>query len=514
MKALLLAFVLVFPPGPLAQAPASIEGFIVQLGTSTPVAGARVSIGGVSTTTDENGKFVFPDVQPGRYRIVANHNAYMPAEYGERGRGTMGADVTIGPGQAVRDVVIVLVPKGAVAGRVYDTSDKPVANANVQALKHAYLDGRRILVPVGTARSNDVGEYRLPSLPPGPYLIRAVIQPERHLPVYYPGSIDAAAASPIDVPPGIEFTGVDLRLVDSRAVRVSGSVMNGMTGQPAVGAALMLLPRRGTIATGSSLRAAASSAGSFEFRDMAPGSYELVASAPNSSEGRLAASASVEIGIADVDNITLVLQPQLSINGRVTIDGFDSANFNLQGIRVELRREPYTPELLIVLPPVGADGAFTFADVTPGDYRLKVNAPGLKGYVKSARFGAINALDPPFHIGGPGQFDIIIGLNGGSLEGTILEDSQKPFPGATAVLVPDPPRRHRFDLYYPTNSDTSGRLHLDGVAPGDYRLFAWQDVPADAWQDPDFLRLYEDRGRAVHIGEGGREKVELRLIPR
>jgi len=514
MKPLLLAFVLVSPSGPLAQAPASIEGYIMQFGTSTPVAGARVSIGGASTTTDENGRFVFPDIQPGRYRIVASHNAYMPAQYGERGHGTMGVDLTIGPGQTVRDVVIVLVPKGAVAGHVYDASDKPVANANVQALKHAYQDGRRILVPLGTARSNDVGEYRLPSLPPGPYLIRAAIQPERHLPVYYPGTTDAAVASAIDVPPGIEFTGVDLRLVDSGAVRVSGSVVNGMTGQPAVRAALMLLPRRGTIATGSWLRAAASSAGSFEFRDMAPGSYELVASAPNSPEGRIAVSASVEVGRGDVDDVTLVLQPQLSINGRVTIDSFDSANFNLRGIRVELRREPYTPELLIVMPSVGADGTFTFTDVTPGDYQLKVNTAGLKGYIKSARFGAIDALDPPFHIGGPGQFDIIIGVNAGSLDGTVFEDSQTPFPGATAVLVPDPPRRRRFDLYYPSSSDTSGRLHLDGVAPGDYRLFAWQDVPADAWQDPDFLRLYEDRGRPVHIGEGSRERVELRLIPR
>src|SRR5262245_35294699 len=102
MKAVLLAFVLVFPPGPLAQAPASIEGFVVQLGTSTPVAGARVSTGAASTTTDENGRFVFPDVQPGRYRVVASHNAYMPAEYGERGRGTMGGDVTIRSGQVVR----------------------------------------------------------------------------------------------------------------------------------------------------------------------------------------------------------------------------------------------------------------------------------------------------------------------------------------------------------------------------------------------------------------------------
>jgi Carboxypeptidase regulatory-like domain len=514
MKPLLLAFVLVFPPGPLAQAPASVEGFVVQSGTSTPVPGARVSMGGASTTTDENGRFVFPDVQPGRYRIVANHNAYIPAQYGERGREAMGADVTISPGQVVKGIAIVLVPKGAIVGHVYNASDDPAVNATIHAFKYAYQDGRRILVPVGTGKSNDLGEYRLPSLTSGPYLISAVIQTDGHLPVYYPGTTDAAAASPIDLPPGIEFTGVDLKVMDSRAVRVTGSVVNGLTGQPAAGTTLMLLPRRGTVATGSSLRAAAASRGIFEFRHMAPGSYELVASAPNLPEGRLAASASVEIGRADVDNVTLVLQPQLSINGRVTIDSFDPANFNLQGIRVELRREPYTPELLILLPSVGADGSFTFADVTPGDYRLKVTAPGLRDYVKSARFGAIDALNPPFHIGGPGQFEIVIGLNGGSVEGVVLHDSQKSFPGATAVLIPDPPRRQRFDLYHPSGSDTSGRFRLEGVAPGDYRLFAWEDVPADAWQDPDFIRLYEDRGRPVHISEGSRENVELRVIPR
>jgi hypothetical protein len=39
-------------------------------------------------------------------------------------------------------------------------------------------------------------------------------------------------------------------------------------------------------------------------------------------------------------------------------------------------------------------------------------------------------------------------------------------------------------------------------------------VPGDAWQDADFMRAYEDRGKPVHISESGTESVELRLISR
>src|SRR5262249_44167385 len=214
MKALLFALALASLPGPQAQVPASLEGLVVQLGTSAPVAGAQVSIGRAQATTDENGKFAFANVQPGRYRILANHTAYMPAQYGERSRGGVGADVTVAPGQVLKDIVIVLAPRGTILGRVYDASDKPVANANVQALKYAYQEGREIVFPVVPEKGTDVEKYRPPSLTPGPYIISPVpraVAPadpaDRPLPVYYPGTTDAGAASTIDLPPGIEFTG-------------------------------------------------------------------------------------------------------------------------------------------------------------------------------------------------------------------------------------------------------------------------------------------------------------------
>jgi hypothetical protein len=59
-----------------------------------------------------------------------------------------------------------------------------------------------------------------------------------------------------------------------------------------------------------------------------------------------------------------------------------------------------------------------------------------------------------------------------------------------------------------------GRAHLTGIAPGDYRVFAWDDIPADAWQDSDFIRPYESRGKLIHVVEGNSDTVQLDLISR
>ena len=44
-------------------------------------------------------------------------------------------------------------------------------------------------------------------------------------------------------------------------------------------------------------------------------------------------------------------------------------------------------------------------------------------------------------------------------------------------------------------------------------MFSWDDVETGAWQDPEFIRQFEDRGKAARIDEGGTANMELRLIP-
>jgi hypothetical protein len=488
------------------QASASIEGFVVRFGTSTPIAGARVNFGGAITVTDDAGRFEFRNIEPGRYRIVALHPDYVRPLVKDRGTGQL-ADITLNPGQTLKDIVLSLAPMGVISGRVYNRNRDPVANAKIDALKYTYQDGRRILVALRSEGTNERGEYSLSRLVPGAYIVRATVGTD--LPVYYPGTVEASSASPIELPSGIAFSGVDLTMTESQSVFVRGRIVNILTGEPAPGSAITLLPRRGNAAIGPLKRTAVSSSGTFEFRDMAPGFYELVATAP-SDDGRLGTSQSIEVARSDIEGVTLVLQPQISISGRISIENMQSDVLNLSDIRIQLRREPFIPELLIIQPAVARDGTFTLTGVTPGEYRLTVTSRA--GYVKFARFGSIDALNPPFPLNGPGQLDILISPTTGSLDAVVQLDPTKTFPGAIVVLVPDPPRRQRLDLYYSDIANDSGRVRFDDVAPGDYRVFAWDDVPDDSWQDPDFLRSYEHLGKPVRITEGSRSSVELELI--
>ena len=81
------------------------------------------------------------------------------------------------------------------------------------------------------------------------------------------------------------------------------------------------------------------------------------------------------------------------------------------------------------------------------------------------------------------------------------------------VLVPDPKRRDRPELFQRTSSDTSGHFSLKGISPGEYKLFAWEDVESDAYQDPEFLQPFENQGESVTIREGSHEDRRLKLIP-
>ena len=82
----------------------------------------------------------------------------------------------------------------------------------------------------------------------------------------------------------------------------------------------------------------------------------------------------------------------------------------------------------------------------------------------------------------------------------------------TVVLVPDTARRTRRDLFQTAVSDASGRVNLTGIAPGDYKVFAWENVIEDSWEDPEILRMYDSRGQAIRLNDTSKETLTLRVI--
>lgn len=586
----LLAVILLLGQAPQAQQnSASIEGVVVKLGTSEPIARARVVItkaevqsSSFTFTTEGTGKFVFRNLPPGRYRLFATRDGYVRGEYGQRSVNRQGTPIALGDRQEMKDVTLGLTPTGVIAGRVYDRYGDAVVNANVQALKYSYGsgDGRRTLTVVQSARTNDLGEYRLYWMQPGKYVVSAV-PPEgprfdgasvfvdlapgspimlnggtpggtiriggavaaasgvvpgggtAYLPVYFPGTTDPTAAAPIDLPAGINFTGVDLLVVETRTVHVRGRLVSA-SGEMPSGSQVMLVTRQGLVLGGVTQRNTnVTPDGSFDFQNIAPGSYELVAIVNEKSTvrnlpdgtvqvspgtgvaGRLTARVPIEVGNTDMDNLAVVVRPGVTVSGRLIIEGLQPGN-HPTNMRVGLRFDPPTtgPNFSPVGGVVGADGTFALTGVPSGTYRVTVNNMPGKSYIKSARLGGQEVLNAGVRIEGPpqGEMEIAVGMNSGAFDAIVQDERQQPAVNVMVVLVPDPARRQRSDAYRTAFTDTSGRVHLEGIAPGDYKAFAWEDIESGAWQDPDFIRTYEDRGRAVRIPEGGAASAELRLI--
>jgi Carboxypeptidase regulatory-like domain len=348
-----------------------------------------------------------------------------------------------------------------------------------------------------------------------------------YIPVYYPGTTDAQSAAPINLQAGIVFSGVDLTVAAVHTLRVFGQAVNGLTGQPVRNADVMLIPAQRSAGGGGGGRGGRNPGnfrtrsiddqGGFEISGVVPGSYELVGML-NERNNRMSARVPIEIGSADVHNVSVIMSPGFTLAGHLAIEGQQAGtgNQDLPRIRVMLRSD--SPQMGGASPasPVMADGSFTLQQVGRDDYRLTVSGMPRNGYVKSARFGATDVLGDGIRLDRAPTIplEIVVSSNTGIADGSVTNDKQDPSPNVTVVLIPDAPRRNRLDLYRTTSTDAMGHFHVEGVPPGDYKLFSWEDVETGAWQDPDFIRGAESRGKSIRINEGSTTgNIDLRVIP-
>jgi len=163
---------------------------------------------------------------------------------------------------------------------------------------------------------------------------------------------------------------------------------------------------------------------------------------------------------------------------------------------------------------VSSDGSFTIPLVAPGMYLADVIGLPQGSYLKSARFNGINALDPGFEWGGDqkGTLEVVIGSRAATLSGTVQDDDGKPAPGATVTLVPDPPRPAVARLYPTAKTDEQGQFTLSSITPGNYRVYAWEEIGNSAHWNPDYVRPFGGSSERVELDEGATGTVTLKRI--
>jgi hypothetical protein len=383
---------------------------------------------------------------------------------------------------------------------------------------------------VAHAPTNDAGEYQIAGLAPGKYYIRAKppgslkAKPgndKAYVPIYYPAANDPARSVALVLRAGEDLAGIDLNLVPVQTVHIRGRVINARTSLPSKEAEVTLLSDQGETIFSPGKSFSAGGQANFEFQGVPPGSYVIVAQQPSTPREpkTMWGRTFIEVGDTNIEHAEVVVSPGVDVSGRVRAESKTTGDLSkdishLVGV-LELQEASSLASLTpdIDNASVNSDGTFVFREVPEGSYRIDFAPVPIGFYLKSS--GAADVLETGITVSpghSPPPLELVVSLGAGQIVGTVATDEQ-PVSGASVVLVPDGKGRGQPNYYQHCVTSVLGRFGLPNIVPGDYTLFAWERIETGAYFDPEFLAQYEDRGKAVHVEEGGRINVKLDVIP-
>lgn len=512
-----------------------ISGQVLDSSTGQPLKKAWITArqsergarSGSTSVTDAQGNFVLKDLDAGRYVLSAQRNGYVSQMYGQKSAGEQGTTISLNAGQNLGDIVFRLIQGGVITGRVVDEDSEGLARAQVQALQFRYMQGRRRLVPVGGANSDDRGEYRIFGIRPGQVYVRAMLrgfgfvapgeamdpsapsETTAYPPVFYPNVLDASQAAPLTVRGGDELH-VDFSMSPQRSYSVSGRVVGGLQGTSGRGTWLMLMKRgEGAFAFGPGLNTTLREDNTFTFKQVLPGSYDLIA---QQQEDKNSASARVEIDLreGDLQGVVVSLSPKVDIIGRVSFDV--SPTPKLTGINISLAPEDMQDFMRGAYAQVKDDGTFTLQAAPDERYRIAAYGLPPGTYLKSASAGREDVLEKGFSPASSRSLDLVFGT-GAKLMGTINTNDGKGEPGVTVLVAPDRKLGGLADEFRTATTDQNGKYQVQGLRPGSYRVYAFEHIDPGAYEDETWLNGFADLAQTVRLTEGGQENLDLKPIP-
>jgi hypothetical protein len=458
-------------------------------------------------------------------------------------------------------VRVLMVPGGTVSGKAFDSNGKPFFNAVVAIFRPSYTRGQLTLSGIMGKTADDRGEYRFYPLPPGEYYVSlsprlpgaragdTPAAPEIPVTTLHPNAITLEAASKVIVTMGDEARGTDIRVRSAPTSTISGRVTS--TYPPVagrVGRGGAAIPTTAVIALASrdagnlsdligGMTATAGADGTFKIPNVTPGIYDLYARMPiDKGWGGLApperatnpsafGRATVEVrGGVNVEGVQIVVHQGIDVRGRIGIDGVTKPSKVMLNMipddsigRVgDSQTSGIYGQVTQYRPVIAEDGTFTIPVVPEGHYRFSVQVQDpANAYVADIRQGTTSVYDNGLLIGtqAVNPLEVDIRTNGGSVDATVTGSDQRPAIGKTVVLVPVASRRQNPSLYKVATTDAQGRAAFGNLAPGQYKLFAWDNVLPGAWMNADFLSEFEERGAAVMVNAGARQSAQLKLIP-
>jgi len=212
------------------------------------------------------------------------------------------------------------------------------------------------------------------------------------------------------------------------------------------------------------------------------------------------------------------LAAAVDIQGHMLIEG-DDKTIPLNSVRMYLQTEEWSPAAIWLSssPRVDAAGKFLIPKALPLRYSFSAEGIPEDAYIADVREGGTSIFDTGLRVGNkpPDPIEVVINPKGATIDGVVQGSDTKGIAFTTVVLVPQVSRRSVANFYKYAITDDAGHFTLRGIAPGEYKVFAWEKSPNRAWRDPEFLAPFEELGSPVKIDPAAHvENVTVRLIPK
>src|SRR5215471_1159073 len=169
-----------------------ISGKVVDVVTGQPLSGGSVGIGPAGTwraaftiLSADDGSFVFPNVAPGRYSLIAGHRGYLTETFDQHDG--YSSAIVVGPGLETSDLVFHLKPESSISGTISDEAGEPIRHAQITLYRTSAFEGRQETNVIGRESTDEEGFYRFRHLRAGSYFIGVSAEPwyaQRPLPKF------------------------------------------------------------------------------------------------------------------------------------------------------------------------------------------------------------------------------------------------------------------------------------------------------------------------------------------
>jgi protocatechuate 3,4-dioxygenase beta subunit len=447
------------------------------------------------TKTDGEGNYKLENLPLGSFNLTPQMPAHVVTNVSSRRDffGVIGKAVTLKDGDNIKDMNFTMTRGGVITGRVADSEGRPVIDQKILLWR---VDEKGNKTPVQNNNyqmgiTDDRGIYRYYGLSAGQYLVSVGSDPKTgrlnygrktfYPQTFYPNTQNKDEATTVEVTPGDEATGIDIRVGPrAYAYEVSGRVINQETNQPVPNVFINVTPvveddGQGSYSFGGFNT---NEKGEFKFPGLTSGRYKLGLFF-NDKTDLTTSGTMIEIKDDDVRDVVIKAKRGQSISGTITFENTSSQSppvtldqLNV-GASVQSDDKTFSQGRASVAP----DGSFVIGGLKKGKVYLYLNHWREKGlHILRVERGGIAQKDGVIELG---QDESIQGIHlhivygACVLRGEVKAESGN-MPADSIVSI----QLRRVDggmldgRSSNSRADALNRFAVEGLPPGEYEIIA------------------------------------------